>query len=378
MINPNLRRPNLEENKAPPAEPQLAAGDGAPPTGQPAGADKHVGAEDPTGAGQPPQAGGNVVDIAGRVRVDERPVANVKDVDANGNPSTFSPPPVFGPVNKPTGTNPKVKKTPKKAPKEKKNTQPLMPTSQADVTQPLINQEMNDSDVNFETASEGEEEITIIENVAADDTILSPAIGLNPGDRFLFDVDDKSQTLMESFLYKPQSTLDSQMCEHRKIDETQEGTFQLPPAQKPPTSPPLNTSKPGRQAYPSPGISPQLKTPGTNTKDLRKILNPFPQRLAKSWNLKKRVEQARLNAGTASKVGRLQLPKEPNDHVTLAPKPVKRQKPESGFIGQQANKDPRTVSPEEKKQIEIVREFTEPQDHLRYQPPSPAQTLLEA
>ena len=375
VINPNLRRPNLDDNKAPPAGPQPAAGDGAPPAGteerQPAGADKHVGAvDDQAGVDQPPPVGGNVVTVAGRVRVDERPVANVEDVDANGNPSTFSPPPVFGPVNKPTGTISKVKKTPKKASKEQKIAQPLVPNSEADVTQPLNSQEMNDSDVNFETASEGDEEITIIENVANDDTILSPAIGLNPGDKFLFDVSDKNQTLMESFLYKPQSTLDSQMCEHSKIDETQDGTFQLPPAQKPPASPPLNTSKPGQQAYPSPGISPQLKTPGSGKKSLKKIL--YPQRSAKSWNLKKRVEQARLKAGTATKVGRHQLPNDPNEQVALAPKPVKRQKPESGFIGQQANKDPRTVSPDDKKQVEIVREFTEPQDHVRYQPPSPA------
>merc|ERR1711940_250821 len=100
---------------------------------------------------------------------------------------------------------------------------------------------MNDSDVNFETASEGEEEITMIENVADDDTILSPAINLNPGSNFLQDVDLK-QTSMESFLFKPQSTLSSQMCEHTSVDETRdEGSFQLAAAQKPPTSPPLNT-----------------------------------------------------------------------------------------------------------------------------------------
>ena len=396
----------------------------------------------------------NVIHVGGRVRVDDRLIANVDEFDSNGNPPNFHSAQYFGPggpdiTKKPPVSTPSkgaiskylVKQPPpgRKAsqssaepPKTpainstavtaKTNDPPTQEqqnpanstasqeqqisdhnifdvTNPDDTVRPLIEltpaapagrsrkktvSVADESEVDFETADEGEEEedndATLLlspqeEKKSGNDTILTPALlETNPGRHI--EALNMMQSTMDSFVYKPQSTLASQMCDHTSVNET----ASQPP---PPSSPPLNVSKPGQQSYPSPSSNASPARPAASFGEiyngkgwLKKMVGDAtgkstPNKSLRSLKLKEKIDAAKLKAGTATKVGRpiTDLPPPPPQSE---PRPAaKRTEPESGFMASSVNKDMRTVSPEQPTKVVIVREHNEPQGHEIFIPPSP-------
>ena len=76
-----------------------------------------------------------------------------------------------------------------------------------------------------------------------------------------------------------------------------------------------------------------------------------------------------LEAASASKAGK------GLDYFT---KVDKRKETTSGFSDNPVNKDPRVKSPEFPQKTQIIREYTSPQDHEPFQPPSPSPDLTGA
>ena len=129
-------------------------------------------------------------------------------------------------------------------------------------------------------------------------------------------------------------------------------------------SPPLNVSRPGQASYPSPSVenssekkvTPLRQTKITRTEDGRVtsewkkfFKSPHSQKSTRAYNIKKKVEENRLKAGTPSSIGRYKLNPQ-----------QKRNAPESGFQRSSVNKDVRTKSPEQlgvSKKKEIVEEL---------------------
>lgn len=103
-------------------------------------------------------------------------------------------------------------------------------------------------------------------------------------------------------------------------------------------------------------VTPLRQTKITRTEDGRVtsewkkfFKSPHSQKSTRAYNIKKKVEENRLKAGTPSSIGRYKLNPQ-----------QKRNAPESGFQRSSVNKDVRTKSPEQlgvNKKKEIVEEL---------------------
>ena len=380
----------------------------------------------------------NISHIGGKVRQDDRLVANVDDIDNNGNPSNFTgAATVFGPFNQSTSQPSPViskKKTEKKpSPKrgdkkvdDKKGADniatnestasPKAPTSSDPGVEPEPSKEptkestcdATDEDAGFTTADEEAVENleeTVINKTppkaVTHDSVVSPPIGMNVFGLEIGQLPGQNNQLESSmsFVFKPQSTQLSELCDHSQIDDTKDDTNEgegenhsifrnliKTPGSTAHHSPPLNTNNPGQPVYPlfnTPGrriSGANSPKPSDTTPILKKTFADImkkktgPQasvtkKIVKNMKLTDKVRQAKLEAASASKAGKCL------DYFT---KVDKRKETTSGFSDNPVNKDPRVKSPEFPQKTQIIREYTSPQDHEPYQPPSPSPDLTGA
>ena len=96
------------------------------------------------------------------------------------------------------------------------------------------------------------------------------------------------------------------------------------------------------------------------------------KKVIRTMKLTEKVEQAKLKAASASKAGK------GLEYFMKVEKKEKRKETTSGFSDNPVNKDPRVKSPEYPPKTQIIREYTSPQDHEPFQPPSPSPDLTGA